>query len=64
MPTAVQQQHEIDVYVDEDGKVVIAQATAPHEPINFVVLLPQNAEALIRAVRDAKREALGGLERT
>lgn len=63
MPTAVKQQHEIDVYADEDGQVVITQATTPDAPINYVVLLPQNAEALIRALREAKHEALGGWTR-
>ena len=60
MPTAVKQQLEIDVYADEGGQIVITQAATLDDSINYVVLLPQNAEALIRALRDAKHEAQGG----
>lgn len=59
MAIAVQQQLEIDVYVDEYGQVVISQVTTPDAPINNVVVLAQNAEALIRAIRDAKQDAQG-----
>lgn len=52
MTAAVKQQDEIEVFVNEAGGITIRQDD------DLVVVLPQNAEALIQAIRSAKRMAL------
>lgn len=52
MTTAVQQQDEIEVFVNEAGGISISQVR------DLVVVLPKNAEALIQAIRRAKQMAL------
>lgn len=62
MAIAVQQQDEIKVYVNADGAIVILQPL-PDEGSECVAVWPAHAEALIRAIRDAKHEALGTKDR-
>lgn len=56
MTKAVQQQDEIDVFVNKAGGVSICQG---HD---LVFVLTQNIEALIQALRSAKREAMEAKE--
>ena len=58
MLIAVQQQDEITVHLNADGVVVIRQSTPDSDLPELVALLPQNVEALIRALRAAKRESV------
>jgi hypothetical protein len=52
MTLAVQQQDEIEVFVNEAGGISISQSR------DLVCVLPKNVEALIQAIRKAKHAAL------
>lgn len=63
MATAVQQQDQIDVFLDDSGNLVIQQYPGGNAlEARSVTVAPVNVEMLIRAIRDAKREALEAKE--
>lgn len=63
MAIAVQQQDQIDVFIDDGGNLVITQYPDGN-PLTAcsVTVAPVNVERLIRAIRAAKREALEAKE--
>lgn len=57
MTIAVPRQDEIHVSVDTDGVIFISQETDDPQFPDLIAVLPQNVEALIRALRAAKHRA-------
>jgi hypothetical protein len=65
MITAIKQQNEVRVFINELGEIAISQSCDdPETPTHCVSLWPEYAEALVRAIRRAKREALEAREAT
>ena len=63
MATAVQQQDQIDVFLDDSGNLVISQYPDGNPLMACsVTVAPESVEMLIRAIRDAKHEALQAKE--
>jgi len=56
MTVAVSGQVEIDVYVNVNDAIVIAQNSGGPKP-DLIVVLPQNIDALVSALIAAKSEA-------
>jgi hypothetical protein len=53
---AIHQQDEIEVYVHTSGDVAIRQQSGM-EDADVVLVAPENVEKVIRALRNAKRDA-------
>lgn len=63
MVIAVQQQDQIDVFIDDGGNLVITQYLEGNPLLaSCVTVAPVNVEMLIRAIHAAKREALEAKE--
>lgn len=63
MPIAVQQQDEIQVTLAQGGQIVITQDPSDMQSASSnVYVAVTNVDALIRAIRAAKRKALEGRE--
>jgi hypothetical protein len=61
MPIAVQQQDEIQVSFAQGGQIVITQEPSDMQSASSnVYVAVTNVDALIRAIRAAKRKALEG----
>lgn len=52
MSIVIPQQDQIEAFANQGGSISICQGG------ELVLVLPQNVELLIRAIREAKREAL------
>ncbi|GAB2731626.1 hypothetical protein GCM10027195_44740 [Comamonas sediminis] len=63
MAIAIQQQDEIQVSLAQDGQIVITQEPSDLQSASSNVFVAvTNVDALIRAIRAAKRQALEGRE--